>query len=576
MWHREHDLRNCPAWFASPLREVTKAVGVLSCAWDVGSKQCSNDLRPGVAASAPSVLEIPYGGSVHNASFWMVERTRPLLAVASFNTLGHLNYFRQMDLRRRLRSQCERAGSRRCKVVELHRKYSLWVDEGGKTVLARTLRHMGRALFSLQPAGDDAARKSIIDSLTQGCIPVLFHEDQRRLWPLHWGAWANDSHVFIPHEQVLDGSVDVLSHLEQIPRGQVKAMQRAIALGAHRLVYGLTNSKPDAFRILFGAVLRRRRRLSLGRKRRDVPGRDRVRAVRARSRNEPSGFGGVEAILIANSIPSHPSTYVLRRAVMSIAKHVRLPQGTPLHIVHDGLPATASPARIAAYAEYKAAALRWLRDSPARLKTSVRFLRGRQRNLTGTLRAALHRAVGPWLLICQHDLPFVRDVDVARVVSDMTWSGHLLKHVRFPQWSVERRGDDAGPLFGRTVTAPHYTYTRSNGWSDQNHVTSLAYYQRIIFPLLEQASRRGFARCQATHGKLASSRARFMEDCINPMVHEDGELAHGVVYGTYVFGAQKAPAMLDHLNARKYNFSETGKANRVAELASGQEYLFKD
>lgn len=204
------------------------------------------------------------------------------------------------------------------------------------------------------------------------------------------------------------------------------------------------------------------------------------------------------------------------------------------------------------------------------------FLQGPQRNLTGTLRAALYLVTGPWLLVCQHDLPFVRDVDVTRVSADMEWSGHLLKHVRFGQWRNDPRGDDNSALYGRSIAAQRYTYTRSNRWSDQNHVTTLAYYKRIIFPLLEQAERGGYERCQATHGKAASNRARFMEDCINPLVHADGEIAHGVVYGTYLFGGQGAPAMLEHLNARKISFSESGIAERVSELAIGQEYLFKD
>jgi hypothetical protein len=50
-------------------------------------------------------------------------------------------------------------------------------------MLVATLDGYRRAVFSLQPAGDDPARKGLIDSATSGCIPVLFYTQQRELWP---------------------------------------------------------------------------------------------------------------------------------------------------------------------------------------------------------------------------------------------------------------------------------------------------------------------------------------------------------------------------------------------------------
>ena len=47
------------------------------------------------------------------------------------------------------------------------------------------------ALLRLQPIGDSCGRKGIVDALLVGCIPVLFHECQRHLWQLNWGAWLS-------------------------------------------------------------------------------------------------------------------------------------------------------------------------------------------------------------------------------------------------------------------------------------------------------------------------------------------------------------------------------------------------
>ena len=234
----------------------------MSCAWDETHPSCSRPDGPtpaDIVATAPSVLEVPYGGSVHNATFWVTTRSRPLLTVAAFNAGGHLNRFRQRELRFALLEQCRRAGPPHCKLVSLGGRYSLWTDQDGRGRLGNVLQQLGRARFSLQPAGDDPARKSIIDSLTQGCIPVLFHEAQRRLWRLHWGEWANESHVYIPHERVIDGTANVMRLLEQIPLERVEAMQRTIARRAHQLVYSLSPSPAGAFNILARAVLRRQK-----------------------------------------------------------------------------------------------------------------------------------------------------------------------------------------------------------------------------------------------------------------------------------------------------------------------------
>jgi len=88
----------------------------------------------------------------------------------------------------------------------------------------------------------------------------LFRAAQRKLWPLHWGPWRNDSHVYVPHEAVLNGSTDVFALLASITPARVAQMQSTIARHARRLVYGLPSIplRRDAFTILTRAVLHRR------------------------------------------------------------------------------------------------------------------------------------------------------------------------------------------------------------------------------------------------------------------------------------------------------------------------------
>ena len=100
-------------------------------------------------------------------------------------------------------------------------------DSEGHATLGTTLDAYRRATFSLQPAGDDPARKGILDSLTCGCIPVLFYEQQAALWPLHWRDWAPQASVLLPHEAVLNGSLDVMRTLAAIPHERVALIRVA-------------------------------------------------------------------------------------------------------------------------------------------------------------------------------------------------------------------------------------------------------------------------------------------------------------------------------------------------------------
>ena len=122
--------------------------------------------------------------------------------------------------------------------------------------MLRALQAMRHSIFSLQPPGDDPARQSIVQSLTVGCIPVLFVEQQLALWPLHWGAWVNESTVFLPAAGVRSGRFNVIDALSRIPEGQIRRMQRTIRRNVRRMIYSLQPNvgQPDAFDILLEEV----------------------------------------------------------------------------------------------------------------------------------------------------------------------------------------------------------------------------------------------------------------------------------------------------------------------------------
>ena len=267
--HFRASLLTCTAWHTAAFQSVTKLVGVLQSPWFVEGAAAAhqaalrtpiplrelmvacpwlpNETRANTEAAATRlhIMEVPYGGSVHGADAWRVPRERPVLAVAAFNSRGHRNFHGQMDLRRALLAQCAAAtSSNACRQVAFAGLYTLanTDDREGNRMLVATLNGYRDAVYSLQPAGDDPARKGLIDSVTSGCIPVVFQEQQRMLWPLHWGSWVNDATVLLPMDAVINGSLNVLDALRAIPQRRVARMQQTIRENAHTLHYALSGS----------------------------------------------------------------------------------------------------------------------------------------------------------------------------------------------------------------------------------------------------------------------------------------------------------------------------------------------
>jgi hypothetical protein len=117
------------------------------------------------------------------------------------------------------------------------------------------LKH--RAVFCLEPGGDDTARKSIWDSLSYGCIPVLFHNLTDRLAPWLWGTWKHQARVLVDRERFLLGDDDdddnddyLYSLLRSIPQRLLDLMQDTIRQQARNIQYSLDDDAEDGIRLL--------------------------------------------------------------------------------------------------------------------------------------------------------------------------------------------------------------------------------------------------------------------------------------------------------------------------------------
>ncbi|MCO5614318.1 hypothetical protein L7F22_068596 [Adiantum nelumboides] len=98
--------------------------------------------------------------------------------------------------------------------------------------------------FCMQPPGDSPTRRSIFDSLIAGCIPVLFDPYSAYYqYPWHLPRESESYSVYIPAEDVRNGTVNVIDELRKIPESVRREMRRRII---YDIMPGLVYARPDA------------------------------------------------------------------------------------------------------------------------------------------------------------------------------------------------------------------------------------------------------------------------------------------------------------------------------------------
>ena len=114
-------------------------------------------------------------------------------------------------------------------------------DDHQTVVLRKALKLKRRSTFCLEPPGFSPPRKSIVDSILSGCIPVLFYPkaDYAVYMPWFYGGWGANASVRLDQSELLGGRLDVMKILAAVPMQEVRRMQAALAANAHKLVYGL-------------------------------------------------------------------------------------------------------------------------------------------------------------------------------------------------------------------------------------------------------------------------------------------------------------------------------------------------
>lgn len=221
-------------------------------------------------------------------------------------------------------------------------------------------------------------------------------------------------------------------------------------------------------------------------------------------------------IITASFIKSHPSIEFIKNTIQSL-KYTTMKPNTPIILAHDY-------SDDIKYKEYLNKLKIYIYDK-ANIILVVRDTHG---HLTGNIRNAFNYVKTKYVLIIQHDLPFTNTFNIEKIIEDMEINTEL-KHVRFNKRKNIKYGFDAlNDLFGKETPSKNYVYTRTPGWSDNNHLCLAEYYKNLVLRECED----GKPMEKQLHKNITT------------------EETHNT-YGTYLFGGLNQHAFIKHTDGRK-------------------------
>ena len=221
-------------------------------------------------------------------------------------------------------------------------------------------------------------------------------------------------------------------------------------------------------------------------------------------------------IITASFIKSHPSIDFIKYTIESL-KHIHMNKDTPIILAHD----YSKDSKFNKYLEN-------LKDYISDKKNIQIVVRDTHGHLTGNVRNAFNFINTKYVLIIQHDLPFVRDFEIEKVINDMKKNPEL-KHVRFNKRANTKTSSDAlNDLFGKEIKSQNYTYIRTPCWSDNNHLCSSEYYRDIILK-------------ECKDGKPMEY--YLIKKSTTEEIHNH--------YGTYIFDEINKPSYIKHIDGRR-------------------------
>ncbi|GJN38692.1 hypothetical protein PR202_gb27757 [Eleusine coracana subsp. coracana] len=213
---------------------------------------------------------VPYPSYFHPSSATEVAAWQARLRAAGprpwlFAFAGARRANGTLVIRDRIFDACDASPARRCGLLNCRR---------GCGSTQKLVALFASASFCLQPPGDSFMRRSSVDAVLAGCIPVFFREASTFEKQYIWHDPDPDRrrhpyYVLIDHDDVVAGKVGIEETLAKYTDEQVAAMREEVIRMIPRFVYKDPRVKfegdmKDGFDIAMDAILERMTRIKNG------------------------------------------------------------------------------------------------------------------------------------------------------------------------------------------------------------------------------------------------------------------------------------------------------------------------
>jgi hypothetical protein len=241
----------------------------------------------------------------------------------------------------------------------------------------------------------------------------------------------------------------------------------------------------------------------------------------------------LNVVITASPTPSHPSSFHIDSTIDSLRK-INLPSATKIILAHD---ADSKDRLSEGYSIY-------LSRIKKKYSVSNNFhftILDKKKNLTGNIKNASSLVDSKYTLIVQHDLPFVREFDVQKILLDLD-NLTQIKHLRFNQRKNEEVGCDKVTkhldynLFGHILNGEHYSYISTPCWSDNNFICRTSHFFNEV---LNECNENTAMEVIIFNKLLKVYSQNDAQKTID--IHK--------YYGTYIFGGLNDDPYIYHTNA---------------------------
>lgn len=192
----------------------------------------------------PHLYSVPYPASkelrTQNKSSQAKGVERPFLLHFGGGLHGQFG----LDLRKKIIAECRKVGKHKCLLHHFRKRGDV----------CAALKAKRTSKFCFEPGGDSPYRKSLYDSISLGCVPILLSPYQLLVSPWHLGHFRDATTVYIDRDAFMQNEVNIFTYLQDlVSNGKYERMKNMMDAHSHAVQYALQDYPGDGFeRLIIG------------------------------------------------------------------------------------------------------------------------------------------------------------------------------------------------------------------------------------------------------------------------------------------------------------------------------------